>query len=918
MQNFILELKSTKLFSYLKSLDPDLSNKCIQFVENTAPILATIVDYFPFYTRHDANHSYNVIKRMSEIILPECLENGNDISLSKSEAFLLLCSAYGHDLGMAILPGEEDEVLHNLNLTKIEGWKTNINLQLFLRKTHSERGGTYIFKKKDSIGIPLPFVQQLNLLNKSHNYSLNALHRNLGKRLSSDSQELNLMQLASILCIADLLEYSDTRVIDGVIEQLEEGIRLSGDRELKISLTENLKHICIGSNLAVGPKDGKIIMNGTFSDPDVLSLTYKTVYYIEKWIKDYCDIDYQSTKKRLRIRNDSVSTSFEIPGKEFEQLGIRMNKQNVIGLISSNSIWNNKPENVLRELLQNSVEACRYRAFHSSKAENYSPKINLIFNNENRTISIIDNGCGMSRSTILNNFLTVGNSRAKEPDYIQDNYSSLARFGIGFWSVFTISKNAIIETTEYINNAKYNKENLGLKFQVSVNILKDYILFEQNKRTPGTTIILHLKDDINLSEVINNISGSYGIMACSEIPIEVEYGTNNFTIPYSPVLPKLSDLFGAKIDYIQRENVNIFETHSVVQDITIDIFIVFRKSQNGISFLYSSYDPIRLSPSDRYENKCICGFIAAATNDFPIHEIVSGDTMGYIANKNNPKGFEFNINRQSLLINDTTVDYISTINKHLIQSYRKFLIENSCYNTESIIRLFKEGISSVGRGGIFDTDNKLDQLISLASDLLCYELFQIEINSTIKNCFIEKINISHLLNNDYLLISVHAFRSVHGGGKNVLLRDEDFYQYSKSHIDSFIPTFFIKRGEVDLLFNNDPESYIIFQKVIYSQQMYQYICFFVSHTKTIDPKSKKEWIIGFVRGIWTGYISEKKIIGAKFAFDRENCFIQPGTKLANDIRNLYAEGRNPEICILINKLELSLYGHIDQDIAEYL
>lgn len=918
MQDYIIELKSTKLFKYLNSLDIELANKCLLFVENIAPILATIVEYFPFYTRHDANHSYNVIKRISEILIPESLEIGTDISLSKSEAFLLICSAYGHDLGMAILPNEEEDLLIQLNLSKSEGWKTNKKLQSFLRKTHSERGGVYIYQKNDLIGIPLPFIQQLNLLNKSHNFSLNALQVNLGKRLSSDSEELNLIQLASILCIADLLEYSDTRVIDGVIAQLEDGIKQSDDSELKVSLIENLKHICIGSNLAVGPKDGKIIMNGTFSDPDVLSLTYKTVEYIEKWIKDYCDIDYQSTKKRLRIRSDSVYTSFEIPGKEFEQLGIRMNKQNVIGLISSNSIWNNKQENVIRELLQNSVEACRYRAFHSSKSENYLPKINLIFNKESMTICIIDNGCGMSRSTILNNFLTVGNSRAKEPDYIQDNYSSLARFGIGFWSVFTISKNVTIETSEFKNNFKDSNNISGVKFQVSVNILKDYILFEKNNRPSGTSIILHLKDNVNLNELINKISGSYGILSCSEIPIEVEYGSNRFIIPYSPILPSLNDLFSGKIDFLKKENVDVYKEYLNINDITIAIFIVFRKTINGISFLYSSNDPLSLSPHDNYDNKCICGFMVAIKNDFPIYQIISCNSIGYIANKNNPQGFEFNINRQSLLINETSVNYINTINKQLIQSYRNFLIKNSSYDIKNIVRLFKEGNASINRGGNFDIDNKLDLLISFASDLLCYELFQIDIMRSIKNCVIKHINIADLLNKDYILISAQNFMSVNGGRRNLQFQDENYYHYSKNYINSTKPTFFVNRGGVDLLFNNDPESYIIFQKVIYSDEIYSYVCYFVSHTKTINSKSNKNWIIGMVRGIWTGYICEKIIIGSKFAFERQKCFIQPNTKLAKDIRKLYTEGRNPEICTIMTKLELSLYGHIDEEIAEYL
>ena len=86
----------------------------------------------------------------------------------------------------------------------------------------------------------------------------------------------------------------------------------------------------------------------------------------------------------------------------------------------------------LKELLQNSVEACRYRDFNTPASRAYQPVIKVTFDKENRHIIISDNGCGMSKNIILNNFLTVGNSRASDPVYKSFGYNSLARFGIGF------------------------------------------------------------------------------------------------------------------------------------------------------------------------------------------------------------------------------------------------------------------------------------------------------------------------------------------------------------------------------------------------------------------------------------------------------------------------------------------------------
>ncbi|MBC3887363.1 hypothetical protein GH810_03450 [Acetobacterium paludosum] len=55
----------------------------------------------------------------------------------------------------------------------------------------------------------------------------------------------------------------------------------------------------------------------------------------------------------------------------------------------------------------------------------------------------------MSKNIVLNKFLTVGNSRSQEATYKSHGYNSLARFGIGFWSIFTIADEAKIETAPF-------------------------------------------------------------------------------------------------------------------------------------------------------------------------------------------------------------------------------------------------------------------------------------------------------------------------------------------------------------------------------------------------------------------------------------------------------------------------------------
>ncbi|PZR30049.1 MAG: hypothetical protein DI535_00690 [Citrobacter freundii] len=906
-------LKSTALYQYLESLDTALAANCVSFVQHVTPLLDEIRTFFPYYT----NHSANVIRRIEQITYPECLIADTQKTLSKVDAFLLIVAAYGHDLGMTILPGEETTILQQLGLNKTQDWQTNKDLQKFLRESHSSRGGKYIAQHYKEIGIPVHLLGFISLLNESHNYSIDQLQKELGPRHSADSKEINLLQLASILCTADLLEFSEARVIDGVIELLEEEIKASDDPDLRISLQENLKHAFIHANLTIG-SDGMLVMSGTFPDPEVLNATYKTVDFIEKWVHIYCDFDIAATVRRLRIRNDSVVTTFNIPDREFERLGIRMNKQNVISLIASNSIWINKPEIAIRELLQNAVEACRFRKHHSREFENYKPIIKLSLDKNAKTITITDNGCGMSKHVILNNLLTVGNSRSKEPNYRQGNYASLARFGIGFWSVFTIAKKACVSTVEYLPGLSMETTQTGTTFEVSINLLKDYIVFEKYQASPGTAISLELLNNINLNELINKIIGPNGIIMCSEIPIEIDYWGNRMTVGPTPKLPSLQDLFGPKIGMANDDGTQIYTHRETFGDISLDVFMLYRKSGEKISFVHSSGEGLDIPFHIRFEHKCICGFKVNTYDNFPIHELISTGGFGYIANKTDPSGFQYNINRQSLLKTPEVDEYFSKVNNTLISVYRKLLRTYDCDNPKDIVRLFEEGQHSHRNTGI-DTMRHFDQVLKVAPDLLCYNLYKIDPSVKFNQSEMKTLSIQEMMREDYLIITAWHFFSIHNGyRRRVEFQHAHLYDLIKDHLTTDQQAFYSKRNDGDLLFANDPNSAVVFIKIQTPPLGHTYVTLMITKTNSLQVNCPKDWIIGMIQGTWTGNIVEKKIIGGEFAFVNQLCFLQPGSKLAGHVRALYNDGMIPDICSLMTKLELSLFGYRDPSLDEWL
>lgn len=233
--------------------------------------------------------------------------------------------------------------------------------------------------------------------------SIPELDSSLSAPFAAEERVIYIRQLSIILYIADAIEFSDTRVVDGVLELIGRDPSEAARR----SYLENMKHICVGDSLAV-EEDGRIVVSGSFDEAEVLSLAHHTFDQIEEWIRGYCDLERRSGVRRLRVRPELFQRRLELRGGRFERLGVRINKRNIIDLISSNAIWKANAGAVVRELMQNAVEACRYRAFHSPVSARYQPTVVIRFDRASRTVCVEDTGCGMSERVILNHFLTVG------------------------------------------------------------------------------------------------------------------------------------------------------------------------------------------------------------------------------------------------------------------------------------------------------------------------------------------------------------------------------------------------------------------------------------------------------------------------------------------------------------------------------
>lgn len=158
-----------------------------------------------------------------------------------------------------------------------------------------------------------------------------------------------------------------------------------------------------------------------------------------------------------------------------------------------NSIYTNK-EIFLRELISNASDALdklRYKAVSEGNINvNESDlKINIEIDKTNRTITIIDNGIGMSETELENNLGTIAKSGSelfKESNDDAKNMNIIGQFGVGFYSSFMISKKVSVTSKAIDSDKSFTWESTGAD---------GFSITNSKKEKNGTEIILYLKDN---------------------------------------------------------------------------------------------------------------------------------------------------------------------------------------------------------------------------------------------------------------------------------------------------------------------------------------------------------------------------------------------------------------------------------------
>ena len=151
----------------------------------------------------------------------------------------------------------------------------------------------------------------------------------------------------------------------------------------------------------------------------------------------------------------------------------------------------------LRELISNASDALDKLRFESLtddslKADNYEPAINLKIDKTAKTLTISDNGIGMSRQELIDNIGTIARSGSKAflekmtGDQKADS-NLIGQFGVGFYSVFMVASSVTLVTKRAGSNEP------AIKWESKGE--DAFTLEETEKEGHGTDITIYLKEE---------------------------------------------------------------------------------------------------------------------------------------------------------------------------------------------------------------------------------------------------------------------------------------------------------------------------------------------------------------------------------------------------------------------------------------
>lgn len=461
-----MDIKNTSLYKELIKRKSEYIVNIDNVYEEAQKFLPKINRVFANYTGHGIEHSLNVMQYMFELI--------NDINvLSELEIVCLIYSALLHDIGMVVSEIEindikEDKLL--CNGKKYSAIHEYIQddlecIQECVRPIHGIRSYEFIMKNMNEGLFLIPgytvcsFQEEVAEICLAHTMELEYIVKKIKNKDIKGEYNLNAQYVVMLLRIADYLDVDEKRAPVEVYKFIAPSGY--GDAEWKqhyIISNKNKIEISIENRK-------KIVLYGQCKNPKIHNKFLRYLDDVTREIRWWVSYS-RSTFKDIYwlLLEESIENRIETVGFEVSDLKLNVDYGAIVNLLMGEKVYGDKRYG-LRELIQNSIDACKVMREYAPKLEvykydEYIPKIQIILDYGNNQLRIRDNGIGMSEDVLKKYFLNIGKSYYKSNDYIYqgNRYNPIGNFGIGFLSCFMLSKEVVVETKNFKDEKGYALE----------------------------------------------------------------------------------------------------------------------------------------------------------------------------------------------------------------------------------------------------------------------------------------------------------------------------------------------------------------------------------------------------------------------------------------------------------------------------
>ena len=511
---------------------------------------------FDEYTMHDISHVNGVLELLDKIIPQETAS-----VMTNADWLMVVLAIYFHDMGMFISTKEYEGRTSNEDFMEFKREKDAAEdvrkylmslavekrdkflYQEFVRKNHGHRIYEWIINCETTEEEPcklihevlkpldIRFRRSLAEICQSHQQdelpaSLQIVDESFGP---ASQDKVNLLYVAVLLRIADLLHVTCDRTPN--VEY-----RLISPQNT-ISKREWLKQKAVLSvDIKFERNDkGEILDNQTphvfefqaeFTDPECYFSFVDFVQYSIAELQrchSWCEISVKQNKNNYYFPWDDIDIGrVRTAGFSKDKLHFDIDHNNILSLLTGHTLYNDSTV-VLRELIQNAMDAEKAHAASEKDGSLYKGHTEITWDSASRILSISDNGTGMSESDVKNYLLRVGASKYQSEAFKKayPTFHSISRFGIGLLTCFMISDDVDIYT---LSVKKTRCLHLMIRKLNGEYLMRDdadpSVIYE---RRHGTKIVLKVRPDVDLSDLEAQIK-QWIVLPYGEVILKIDNG----------------------------------------------------------------------------------------------------------------------------------------------------------------------------------------------------------------------------------------------------------------------------------------------------------------------------------------------------------------------------------------------------------